>query len=71
MLKDTKANKLFMIALVILLALGFVWVRGEVFRSKTIRDTEAIPFAKGDSFPFQRFPTRSSSRSIRSDLGLP
>jgi len=49
MLKDTKANKLFMIALVILLALGFAWVRGEVFRGKTIRDTEAIPFAKGDS----------------------
>jgi DUF4097 and DUF4098 domain-containing protein YvlB len=49
MLKDTRANKLFMIVLVILLALGFAWVRGEIFRGKTYRDTETIPFAQGDS----------------------
>lgn len=49
MLKDTRANKLFLLALVILLALGFAWVRGEIFLGKTYRSHEVIPFNQGDS----------------------
>ncbi|NLZ77637.1 MAG: DUF4097 domain-containing protein [Spirochaetales bacterium] len=50
MLKDTRANKLFLIILVILLALGLAWARGAISSGRTVvGDTEAIPFAKGDS----------------------
>lgn len=49
MLKDTRANKLFLLGLTILLALGFAWVRGEIFLGNTYRAKEQIPFTQTDS----------------------
>ncbi len=49
MLKDTKANKVFLIILVVLLALGFTASRGWNVRNRDSRINESIDFATTDS----------------------
>ena len=49
MLKDTKANKIFLIVLVVLLALGFTISRGWTIRNRDSRTNQSIDFATTDS----------------------
>jgi hypothetical protein len=62
MLKDTKANKVFLIILVVLLALGFTASRGWNVRNRDSRINESIDFATTDSLKVPRFQTILSSR---------
>ena len=49
MLSDTKANKVFLIILVVLLALGFTLSRGWNVRNRDSRSNRTVDFANGDS----------------------
>lgn len=49
MLKDTKANKILLIILVVLLALGFSLGKGWTFKSKAGRANQDIAFSTTDS----------------------